>query len=616
MSAMISAIDAYSVLPNMKIGENGSTELAWSTDISERIVQFDFQCVRTDAAGVEKLETVLNALLYELSKRKWTSEAEAKRKEMLVNLFKIIGKTRDINGGKGEYTLSYMMIWTWFKYFPDATMKAFSLFFIEPNRVDIAFNNQEPYGSWKDIKYMCAYAIGKGAFKDHPLVIFCVEQINKQLKMDSDLYDSKEEDVNKNISLAAKWISRESSNKFGFLYQMLATGYFPEYINSAKSDTSKMAAIKKCKAQYRMLCSKLNRHLDTIQIKQTSGKWSEIDHSKTTSLTMMKQRAVLMNRPIKNNGDSFMRSEDPDRIQCAKNLTEYLENLKRTGNEVKGKNVGLEAFTSQARTLLMNHSSQQEFDVLNSQWRDNSNKKNSDVLGKMIAMVDMSGSMNGDPMNAAIALGCRVAEKSVLGKRVLTFSSEPSWINLESCETFTDMVKTINANTGSAGLSTNFYKALDVILKAIEHSKPDKAEVENMILAIFSDMQINTCISDNAGFGYDASPEKMEYALEGWGVMYEKIKTRYNELGMRVYGETLNPPHILFWNLRSTDGFPTMTTQNNTSMMSGFDPAVLNLFCELGYEGLKGLTPYSTLIKLLDNPRYYPLQFIARRMVV
>jgi len=209
MSAMISAIDAYSVLPNMKIGENGSTELAWSNNISERIVQFDFQCVRTDAAGIGKLETVLNALLSELSIRKWSSEAEVKRKEMLVNLFKIIGKTRDINGGKGEYTLSYMMIWTWFKYFPDATMKAFSLFFIEPNRVDIAFDNQDPYGSWKDIKYMCAYAIGKGAFKDHPLVIFCVEQINKQLKADSDLYDSAEEDVNKNISLAAKWISRE-----------------------------------------------------------------------------------------------------------------------------------------------------------------------------------------------------------------------------------------------------------------------------------------------------------------------------------------------------------------------------------------------------------------------
>jgi uncharacterized protein with von Willebrand factor type A (vWA) domain len=36
----------------------------------------------------------------------------------------------------------------------------------------------------------------------------------------------------------------------------------------------------------------------------------------------------------------------------------------------------------------------------------------------MIAMVDVSGSMEGDPMNAAIALGIRTAEKSLLGKRV------------------------------------------------------------------------------------------------------------------------------------------------------------------------------------------------------
>jgi hypothetical protein len=39
--------------------------------------------------------------------------------------------------------------------------------------------------------------------------------------------------------------------------------------------------------------------------------------------------------------------------------------------------------------------------------------------------------MEGDPMNVAIALGIRIAEKSIIGKRVLTFSSKPTWINLE-----------------------------------------------------------------------------------------------------------------------------------------------------------------------------------------
>ena len=49
-------------------------------------------------------------------------------------------------------------------------------------------------------------------------------------------------------------------------------------------------------------------------------------------------------------------------------------------------------------------------------------------------MVDTSGSMEDEncvPLYTAIGLGCCIAEKSKLGKRVLTFSNNPSWINLE-----------------------------------------------------------------------------------------------------------------------------------------------------------------------------------------
>ena len=56
----------------------------------------------------------------------------------------------------------------------------------------------------------------------------------------------------------------------------------------------------------------------------------------------------------------------------------------------------------------------------------------------MIRMIDVSGSMSGDPLHAAIALGIRNAEKSVFGKRALTFHSTPSRINLDTCPTFTD----------------------------------------------------------------------------------------------------------------------------------------------------------------------------------
>ena len=61
----------------------------------------------------------------------------------------------------------------------------------------------------------------------------------------------------------------------------------------------------------------------------------------------------------------------------------------------------------------------------------------------MIAMVDTSGSMeseNSQPLYSAIGLGLRIAEKSKLGKRVLTFSAAPTWVNLDDCKDFVDSV--------------------------------------------------------------------------------------------------------------------------------------------------------------------------------
>ena len=34
-------------------------------------------------------------------------------------------------------------------------------------------------------------------------------------------------------------------------------------------------------------------------------------------------------------------------------------------------------------------------------------------------------------------------------------------------------------------------------------------------------------------------------------------------------------PHITFWNLRSTNGFPVMPSQKNVSMVSGYNASLL-----------------------------------------
>jgi hypothetical protein len=625
MSAMVNAfISALDSVTPFRTGENGHTEMAWSNDLQEKIVQFDFQCVRTTDDKITELSAILDTLLSALSMKKSNEDLELKRKQMLVSLFKMIGKTRDINGGKGEYALAYMMLHIWYKHYPDLAKFALQLF-VSPFTVSSG-TSEEPYGSWKDIKYFCRYILSKGAAIDHPLVKYCIDLVNSQIHADELIYDSPDQDVSKKtLSLVSKWVAREGSKKFGQLYSILAYNYFPHYINSAKNEASLAKAQKKCKTQYRIVLSKLNRHLDTIQIKQTSGKWAEIDHSKTTSITMAKQRRVLLNLPLRHGrNEGTVRSEDPDRIQCAENLRAYMESLKKQGKEMKGKNLGLPDFTKQAQAMQTWDVTIpgyiipkcEEADILNSQWRDNSNKKNANGLGPMVAMCDLSGSMSGDPMAAAIALSCRVAEKSLLGRRVMTFSAEPAWINLDGKMDFTDMASCILSNCRTAGLNTDFYKALDLILTAIEQHRVPPADVENMVLAIFSDMQIDDCLCFQPGSSNYSHTEAQAVAARGkWSTMHEQIKARYAEVGMRMYGQPLKAPHILFWNLRSTDGFPTMSTEAGCSMMSGFDPTILNMFCELGMDALKGLTPYNMLLKQLDNPRYEPLELAMIRAV-
>jgi hypothetical protein len=478
--------------------------------------------------------------------------------------------------GKGEYTLAYMMILTWYEFFPELAVFALRSFVS-----DDIHAQSHPYGSWKDIKYLCAYIKDQTKDQHHPLIHQAIDIMNEQLRADS---------THASPTLAGKWVARQGNVKFGWLFKQMAERYFPEYIESAKNvpltaraETIKKASLKS-RTEYRKLCSTINKHLDTIQIKQCANEWSHIDHSKTTSITVTKQKKALLN--VTKKGDQ--RSDTEDRIQCAENFKAYIETLKKEGKEVKGARVGMVDFTKNGMALLghrLTPDIQVEKDIINSQWRDNGKATGS--LGNMIAMVDTSGSMAGDPLMAALALGIRIAEKSALGKHILTFNTEPRWVSLEGKSTFLDMLSA--ANYADWGGSTNFYKALTLIETAIRLSPTvTKQDCEDMVLVILSDMQMN-----EGDRSYQTNPS-----------LIGQIESRYATLGNRKFGEPIKPPHILFWNLRSTDGFPSLSSQHNASMMSGFSPALLNVFCEKGMEALQSCTPWSLLKESLEKPRY------------
>jgi uncharacterized protein with von Willebrand factor type A (vWA) domain len=580
MAALITALDNSTPV---QYGENGHAEYGWSNSIREKILQFSFQVTRTKDNGTA-LQVVLRDLLVRLSTSVLNASLPEKElaKGYLSVLYRIIGQTRDIIDGKGEYTLTYMMIYTWYEFYP--VLAKFALKCL----VDLGDKKIHQYGSWKDLKYFCEYCKSHGADVQHPLVQYSIQLLNQQLAKDSVAPVSE-------LSLVAKWMPREKSS-FGWLYEALASNFYPEFVKTAKNPDQKEKAIRKCKTQYRKLLSELNIKIDTTQVKQCGKVWSEIDFNKVTSITLAKQKKAFLNV---NKDGTTKYADDQDRVECAEHFKSRIKQAAAGEVEMKGKRVGMADFTKQAIDLNNKKKAafspyrtdnteeeratlQLEIDLLNSQWRDNATQTG--ALGKFIPMVDVSGSMEGDPLYVAVALGLRIAEKSVLGKRVMTFSSKPTWVNLEAYATFVDQVSIVKE--AEWGMNTNLHAAFDTILDSIIQNKLSPEEVQDMVLVILSDMQID------AGDSCDKQS------------LYDTIKTKYAATGMRLYGQPFKPPHILFWNLRSTGGFPSMSNQPNVSMMAGFSPALLNQFCEQGLDAFQSCTPWSVLEQGLENERY------------
>ena len=140
------------------------------------------------------------------------------------------------------------------------------------------------------------------------------------------------------------------------------------------------------------------------------------------------------------------------------------------------------------------------------------------------------------------------------------------------------------------GMNTNFDAALTLMLNACIENKVPAKEVANFVLVILSDMQI-----DHADYHANDS-------------MYDRMRMRFAEAGKRAVGEPYELPHILFWNCRKTNGFPSLSGTPNASMLSGFSPALLDVFMDKGIEALREYTPWGIFKSSLDTNRLDPMK--------
>jgi hypothetical protein len=150
--------------------------------------------------------------------------------------------------GKGEYTLSYWMILSWYKYFPAVAVYALKYFVLSPsdeqlvserssqqlttvstvgahcNLVGSATDGIQPHpiGSWKDMKRMAELCKTRTGNENHEIIQTCIRLINTQLKEDMivDVSDSEAK-----ISLCAKWVPREGS-RYSWFFKALAEDFY------------------------------------------------------------------------------------------------------------------------------------------------------------------------------------------------------------------------------------------------------------------------------------------------------------------------------------------------------------------------------------------------------
>ena len=563
MSELMSALDLHNILELKKKGENLHCEYKWSNNNynnTNKLVQLFFQLVRTKSE--EKLNDIADNFI--------ETFIISRSRDYKILLLKMLLNTRDIIKGKGERALSYAILHKLSIIEPIIAKKIIRSF--------VHIENEHPIGSWADIKYMWSLYDWTSDMED-----FFISLINTQLRQD----DNTPQD--NSISLVSKWIPRETS-KHKYLFKKLAQEYYLHYITSAKSTEKLDKAYRKAYMDYGKLVTKLSRKLDVTQIKQCDRNYSEINYNNVTSITMNKQKYAFSNKKEKG---------EVDRIVGAKNFEKFINDSLQNKKEIKGTRVSIYDFIKDAlylksiKTALyfnnINNDPKNEnlIKILNSQWRD-SGKLIDGHLGNFIAMVDTSGSMEVDkcvPLYNAIGLGIRVAEKSLLGKRILSFNSIASWINLENDDDLVSMVSKIKKEPW--GMNTNFMQALDMILECIVEKNLTPHDVENLTLCIFSDMQIDYADKNSLNNSF-----------------WECINKKYHDAGITHFGIPFSPPNILFWNMRITEGFPVMSEQKNVSMLSGFNPVLLNTFCNKGYNELKNMNSYNMLTNILNIDRY------------
>lgn len=212
------------------------------------------------------------------------------------------------------------------------------------------------------------------------------------------------------------------------------------------------------------------------------------------------------------------------------------------------------------------------------QWMWNNIKSDLSESNKnFLPVVDVSGSMNGTPMEMSVSLWLFLAERNtgIFKDHVVTFHENPSFVKIPNELNIANKFQYIlDMDWGG---STNLDKVFDILLKrAVEHNIPESEMPEAIV--IISDMQFDYATYANRTIAFDI------------------IKERYKDAGYKM-------PYIIFWNVRSAwTNIPTQSHEGNVVLFSGSNTKNIDKIVNFDIEDVN---PEKILYEMvLNNPRY------------
>ena len=547
-----------------------ASPIQYDTFLKEQLVGLYFHITRTKSN--QKLDIVRTSLGTVLDVFKKNLSINPGLMPYFKLFYRMIGQTRDMFYGKSEHDLTYMMLWEWYKRYPVLAIYAVHRLVLDG------------LGSWRDIKYLCHYLKEQGP-KSQSFVDSCVRLMNQQLRTDLETWKFSVNARSRNcISNVAKWIPREHK-KFDWLYELLVIDWAkttcPWILSTTScSYDSYLAAKLKCKRLYRKQVSLLNKALDTTQIKLCSNQRDNIIPANVSAYTLMKQPKLLFSDDICSQHFKTYLDKKFEDFTLRVNAQRSNSGLRTTGNPCSVLPVSY--FVKHAMTLSLEDS--YKINLLNYHWKILSKSISNKKLENLLPILDMGYSIQMNDAEAfytAIGLAILVAERTTFGKRILVIDNKPCWVNLEDCNTFVSMVKTLDMETTSnRSTYVDFNKGMDMVILGLTTYNlclPNRIQqlykdIENLRIILFSNFDdLNIC----------------------------------NRLIKRFTTEFANSsPQFIFWNLGAGDIENTELPcdyDSSSIFLSGFSPSLLSCInrARSSYD-----TPYSMVSNILSHERY------------